>query len=217
MKKYIKSAAILIALNLPTQVLSENVINVLMFGDSLTQGYGLPYEDGLVPTLQEKVRNEAISLINSGVSGDTTSGGASRIEWSLSSDIDAVVIALGGNDMLRGIDPEITYNNLEIIINAIKSENLPFILVGLEAPLNYGGDYKKKFDDIFPELAMKHKGIYAKSFFEPLITDNAIPLNLMQKDGIHPNKLGVEKIADYMYPKLLALKVNILNNKKVDN
>ena len=198
---------------LPTITKAEE-ITILMFGDSLTQGYGLDQNEGLVPTLQEKVRNEAILLINGGVSGDTTAGGASRIEWSLTPEIDAIVIALGGNDMLRGIDPKNTYENLEYIINIVTDKNIPFVLVGMEAPMNYGKEFKRDFDAIFPDLAMKHNGIYAKSFFEPLIKDNIIPLNLMQKDGIHPNKLGVEKIAEYMYPKLLSLKVNILKQNR---
>ena len=176
---------------------------ILMLGDSLTQGYGLPQDEGLVPQLQNwLIENESdILLVNAGVSGDTSAGGLSRIEWSLSDDITGVVVNLGGNDMLRGLDPLNTKENIENIAKIIKEKKLDLVIIGLEAPMNYGAEYKNMFDSIYPTVAKKYEALYVDNFFKPLLelTDyQYIPLEYMQPDGIHPNKEGVSLIVQYI-------------------
>ena len=218
MKKIINVLAMLMTLSTPLYALSPlpdfpeppQKKTILMLGDSLTQGYGLPQEDGLVSQLQNWLNknNSNIKLINAGVSGDTTAGGLSRIEWSLSPDITGVVVSLGGNDLLRGIDPENTKENLEKISKIIKERNLDLVIIGLEAPLNYGEEYKKVFDSIYPDLAKKYEAYYIKNLFTPLLevtNFNNIPMQYMQSDGVHPNKEGVSLIVNFIAPTIKSL------------
>ena len=134
--------------------IADNQVKILMLGDSLTQGYGLEEKSGLVPVLQRWLSsNETdVFLINGGVSGDTTLGGLERLDWLLTPDIDGVVVALGGNDLLRGFDPVFTKNNLEKIFTQLKSKGISAAVVGTISPLNYGPEFKKEFDDIFTAL-----------------------------------------------------------------
>ena len=140
-----------------------------MLGDSLTQGYGLTEKNGLVPALQRwlSINNVEVLLINGGVSGNTTLGGAEQLDWLLSPDINGVVVALGGNDLLRGFDPEFTKNNLEKIFRNLKSNGITSTLVGTISPLNYGPQFKREFDEIYPTLAKKYNLYYIDSFFSP--------------------------------------------------
>ena len=137
---------------------ADNQIKILMLGDSLTQGYGLTEKNGLVPVLQRwlSINNVEVLLINGGVSGNTTLGGFEQLDWLLSPDINGVVVALGGNDLLRGFDPEFTKNNLEKIFRNLKSKGITSTLVGTISPLNYGPQFKREFDGIFPTLAKKY-------------------------------------------------------------
>ena len=179
------------------------VIRIAMIGDSLTQGFGLMPEDNLVSQLQMRVlaENYPIELLNFGVSGDTTSGGLARLDWTISSDISGVVIILGGNDMLRGIPPEHSYQNLKNMIIKADTRDLPILLVGMTASNNFGSDYKVAFDKVFERLRDEFNLFYYENFFKALDQDN-IPLFLsfMQSDGIHPNSKGVKKIIDGFYP-----------------
>ena len=189
-----------------------------MLGDSLTQGYGLRPGDGLVPQLQARLDrgDSGIRLVNAGVSGDTTAGGLSRLEWSLSDQTEALVVILGGNDMLRGIDPAIARRNLEQILIRAGGRQLPVLLVALRAPNNFGSAYKSAFDKIYPELAKAHGAQLADHFFLPLIsqpedgsaiaTDQFMPAGeWMQADGIHPAAPGVTRVADWLAPQIEAL------------
>ena len=130
-------------------------VTLVALGDSLTEGYGLPPDQGLVPQLQAWLTTQGaeVTVVNAGVSGDTTAGGVSRLDWTLTPDVDAVIVTLGGNDMLRGIDPATSRANLETILQGITARGLPFLLVSMQAPGNYGPDYKAEFDAIYPELA----------------------------------------------------------------
>lgn len=185
---------------------------LLAFGDSLTQGYGLAAGDGFVPQLENWLRvNGApdVTVINGGVSGDTTAGGASRIAWSLTDEVDAVLVTLGGNDLLRGISPEETKKNLALILSETQRRGLPTLLAGMEAVSNYGAAYKAAFDALYPEVAAEHGAAFYPLFMAGMIeatgggTEAAAAL--MQEDGIHPNKEGVALNVAAIGPSVLAL------------
>ncbi len=185
-------------------------VTLLAFGDSLTQGYGLDPEDGFVSQLQSWLvaQGAEVEVINGGVSGDTTAGGAARIAWSLTVDIDAVIVALGGNDLLRGIDPAETRANLDTILTVIDAAGLPALLVGMEATGNFGTAYKEDFDRLYPELAEAHDVSYFPQFLQGLVEldDRAQALrDYLQDDGIHPNAEGVALIVARMGPAVLVL------------
>ena len=188
-------------------------LTLVAFGDSLTAGYGLPADQGFVPQLQSwlTAQGEDVTVINAGVSGDTTAGGVSRLEWTLTPDVDAMVVTLGGNDLLRGIDPATSRANLEKIVQTASDAGLPVLLVGMQAPGNYGPDYKLAFDSIYPDLSASYETLLAPSFFAGLTNGAQDPLAaqpFMQPDGIHPNAEGVAKIVAQLGPQvrdLLAL------------
>ena len=185
-------------------------VDILMIGDSLTQGYGLKEQEGLVHQMSEYAFRQgySIRLINAGVSGDTTAGGLGRIAWSLEPGLDAAIVALGGNDMLRGIAPEVVRTNMIGILEVIKGADIPKMIVGSYAPNNYGSDYKKDFDRIFPELALEYDALYLPSLFDPFITNGGLNQNMgqfFQADGLHPNAEGVTKIIEVIGPIFLKL------------
>ncbi|WP_235856021.1 arylesterase [Mesobaculum littorinae] len=187
---------------------AETVIAAL--GDSLTQGYGLPVEDGFVPQMQQWLRDrgEDVRLINAGVSGDTTAGGLARVDWTLTDEVDGMIVALGGNDMLRGIDPAVSRDNLSRILDAAAEADVPVLLVGLTAPGNYGPDFKQAFDAMYPELSQDYGTLYAQSFFAGLEATgdrDAAMRDYMQADGIHPNADGVALIVEGLGPDVQAL------------
>ncbi len=183
-------------------------VTVLAFGDSLTQGYGLPRDDGLVPQLQRwlEAQDEDVRLINGGVSGDTTAGGAARIDWSLTDDVDAMILTLGGNDLLRGLDPAVTRANLDVIIQAAQARDVEVLLVGLLAFRNLGTDYKAAFDGLYPDLAQERGVQFFPYFFSGL--GNGTPAEMQpyfQRDGIHPSAEGVAKIVEALGPAVQEL------------
>lgn len=185
-------------------------LTVVALGDSLTAGYGLAPEEGLVPQLQAWLVAEGreVAVVNAGVSGDTTAGGLSRLDWSLTPETDALIVTLGGNDMLRGLPPAEARANLDAILTGAGARGLPVLLVGMEAPGNYGPDYKTEFDAIYPDLAAKYGALLMPSFFGPLLVDGGDPAaigGLMQADGIHPNAEGVRQIVAGLGPKVLEL------------
>jgi len=193
----------------PSLVWAEQV-TIAALGDSLTQGYGLPVEQGFVPQLESWLREQGqdVTLINAGVSGDTTAGGLSRVGWTLTPEVDAVIVTLGGNDLLRGIDPEVSRANLDGILSAASGAGVEVLLVGMQAPGNYGPEYKAAFDSMYPDLAEAHGTLYAESFFEGLggaSTDPAALGDFMQADGIHPNASGVARIVEGLGPFVLDL------------
>jgi len=181
---------------------------VLALGDSLTAGYGLNAEDGFVPQLTAWLAEQGApaEVINAGVSGDTTAGGAARLEWSLAGGADAMIVNLGGNDMLRGLAPAQARTNLTQIMEAAKAQNLPVLLVGMLAPGNFGADYKTEFDAIYPELAAQYGALLLPVYFAPIATpEGGLDPAFMQPDGIHPNREGVAKIVAAMGPVVVAL------------
>ncbi len=182
---------------------------IAALGDSLTQGYGLPEQDGFVPQLQQWLQDQGadILLVNAGVSGDTTAGGAARVDWTLTPDVDGMIVALGGNDVLRGIDPDVSRANLKAILVAADASNVEVLLVGMQAPGNYGPDYKQRFDSIYPDLAQSHSALYVDSFFAGLSGEGDLAAvgQYMQSDGIHPNAAGVARIVENLGPQVLKL------------
>jgi acyl-CoA thioesterase-1 len=192
---------------LATPALAEPV-TVVALGDSLTAGYGLEPFEGLVPQLQAwlRVQGQDVTILNAGVSGDTTAGGLARLDWSLTPDTDALIVTLGGNDMLRGLPPSEARANLEAILQKAQGRNLPVLLVGLAAPGNYGPDYKTEFDALYPALAEQYGALLVPNLFAPLVGDDpAAAAGFFQPDGIHPNAEGVAMIVDGVGPMLLKL------------
>ena len=186
-------------------------VTVAALGDSLTQGYGLRQEEGFVPQLQAwlDAQGAEVELMNAGVSGDTTAGGLSRVDWTLTDEVDAMIVALGGNDLLRGIDPAASKANLDGILAAADEAGVEVLLVGMEAPGNYGQDYKRAFDAMYGDLAEKWDVPLAEtSFLGPLMEmedREAAAAAYMQPDGIHPNAKGVEVIVEALGPDVLDL------------
>ncbi|SDX86915.1 arylesterase [Citreimonas salinaria] len=184
--------------------------DILALGDSLTQGYGLIEQEGFVPQLREWLaeRGHDVRVVNAGVSGDTTAGGLSRVEWSLTPEIDAMIVALGGNDLLRGIAPEVARANLDGILQVAAERDLAVLLIGLTAPGNYGAAYKRDFDAMYPELAEEYDAVYLDDFFAGLRgPDGGMPdaARFMQPDGIHPDATGVARIVETVGPKVEEL------------
>ena len=185
---------------------------IAALGDSLTQGYGLSRENGFVPQLDTWLqgKGEDVRLLNAGVSGDTTAGGLSRVAWTLTPDVDALIVILGGNDLLRGIDPTTSRVNLDGILQIATEKALPVLIVGLIAPGNYGPEYKAAFDPIYRDLSHKCGTLFYENFFATLIENRDVKnpdYQFMQSDGIHPNALGVTRIVNGIGPvvrKLIA-------------
>jgi len=202
-----KAVAGILCVLMPFAAMAEDM-RILALGDSLTQGYGLIEDFGFVPQLDAwlEAQGAEVAVINGGVSGDTSAGGAARVDWSLTPDVDAMIVTLGGNDLLRGIDPSVTRDNIETILNAAQEKSVAVLLVGMQAPGNYGPEYKQAVDSLYPELAEAYGALYAESFFEGLGTpDPAQARDYFQDDGIHPNAEGVKRIVEGLGPKVLEL------------
>ncbi len=184
--------------------------DLVAFGDSLTAGYGLAPEEGFVSQLQRwlDARGEKVTVQNAGVSGDTTAGGLARIDWTLAAPVDAMIVTLGGNDLLRGIPPQEARANLDAILTRADDKGIPVLLVPMQAPGNYGTDYKADFDAIYAGLAESHGALLAEPFLAPIL---ALPdrqqalADYVQPDGIHPNAAGVALVVEALGPKVLEL------------
>lgn len=189
-------------------------VTVVALGDSLTAGYGLADPaTGLVPQLEGwlKAKGHDVVVQNAGVSGDTTAGGLARVGWALGPDADALIVTLGGNDLLRGIDPAEARANLGAILKEAAARKLPVLLVAMKATANFGPDYKAAFDGIYGELAAQYGAVLADDFFGGLREAGADPADpasmaaFMQADGIHPNPEGVTLIVEGLGPKVEEL------------
>lgn len=212
MVRAIRNAAVAV-LALSSSVFAEPV-TIVALGDSLTAGYGLADQgDGLVPQLEGwlKAKGADVVVQNAGVSGDTTAGGLSRLGWALGPEADALMVTLGGNDLLRGLDPAGSRANLEGILQEAKARGLPVLLVAMSAPGNYGPEFKAAFDAMYPELAAQFEAVLAEDFFAGLRAAGADPADpsslaaYMQADGIHPNPEGVRLIVEGLGPKVEEL------------
>jgi acyl-CoA thioesterase-1 len=193
-------AMVLCALPAPAQAM----LRVVAIGDSLTAGYGLDQGDGLVPQLNRWLADHGApeaEVINMGVSGDTTAGGRARLGWALAEGADAVILALGANDLLRGIEPSESRANLDAMLADLAGRSLPVLLVGMEAPQNFGPAYKRDFDAIYPDLATAYGAILDPFMLQGITEDRA----LFQDDGLHPNADGVARIVERLGPLVLEL------------
>ena len=213
MRTFVKSFALVTAVSMAwiigIPVRGEGTLTITAFGDSLTQGYGLAESEGLVPQLQAWLDDQGVDvrLVNAGVSGDTTAGGAARIAWTLGDPTDGLIVALGGNDFLRGLSPEDTRANLEAILVTAEAAGVPVLLVGFRAPLNYGPEYKEAFDSAYPDLAEAYDVLFYPFYFEGLgVGENTVEMiEFMQADATHPNAEGVGMIVEALGPSVLEL------------
>lgn len=181
---------------------------IVAFGDSLIHGYGLAQGEGFVPQMQAwlTAQGQDVTVINAGVSGDTTMGGLSRVAWTLTPEVDAMIVTLGGNDFLRGLDPAASKSNIAGIVETAKSQGVEVLLTGMQAPGNYGPDYKAAFDALYAEVASDNNALLAESYFAGLPSEDPAELGaLMQADGIHPNREGVGLIVEALGPHVLDL------------
>jgi acyl-CoA thioesterase-1 len=176
---------------------------ILDIGDSLTAGYGLPPDQAFPARLEAWLRQKGIEarVVNAGVSGDTTAGGLALLDWALADKPDLVILALGGNDALRGIDTGTVRANLDKMIQKIEASDAKVLLLGMIAPPNWGEEYKRAFDRIFPELAQAHNVPLYSFFLEGV----AMKPELNQPDGIHPNETGVSVLVDRVGPVVARL------------
>ena len=188
----------------PLQAPSAGAVKILMLGDSITAGYGLAQAEALPARLQALLLAEGrdVRIIAAGVSGDTTAGGKARLDWALADQPQAVIVALGGNDGLRGIPPTDTRANLADILERLKARNVPTLLAGMLAPPNLGADYGRDFAATFRALAEAHPEVV---FYPFLLEGVAGDPALNQPDRIHPNPKGAEEVARRMLPALRAL------------
>lgn len=184
---------------------AAETLRIVAFGDSLTAGYGLPQGQDFASRLEAalKKRGHDVVIANAGVSGDTTAGGRARFDWAVPPETDGVILELGANDVLRGIPPKTTRANLEDILARLRKRNVPVLLTGMRALANWGPDYAKAFEAIFPELSEKYGALYYPFFMEGVIDKPELKL----EDALHPNQQGVETIVSRIVPdveKLIA-------------
>ena len=173
-------------------------IRILAFGDSLTAGYGLAEQDTLPTRLADALNKmgRPVTMINGGVSGDTTADGVSRLDWALADKPQIMILALGANDMLRGLDPKTTRANLDTIIRRTKAAGVEIVLAGMLAPPNLGAEYKSAYDAIYSDLAKTHNLLFMPFLLQDVAQDSV----LNQADGIHPNGDGVAIIVRNLLP-----------------
>ncbi len=178
-------------------------IRLLALGDSLTAGYGLPTDQSFPVQLESALRDKGyeVAVINAGVSGDTTAGGLARLDWALSDEPDLVLLELGANDGLRGLDPNDTRRNLAAILERLSERDMPTLLAGMYAPPNLGREYGEVFNALYPELAE----IYSVPLYPFFLEGVAADTSLNQADGIHPNGAGVAVIVENMLPAVIGL------------
>lgn len=179
---------------------ADPTIRIAALGDSLTAGYGLAASDGFAPRLEMALREQGYQVVveNAGVSGDTSAGGLRRLELVLSRDPDLVIVELGANDALRGLNPELTEKNLGSIIKTLKDRDVKVVLAGMRAPPNMGSDYVTRFDSIYPRLARQHNVTLYPFFLDGV----ALKPQLNQADGIHPTAEGISRIVEKIRPTI---------------
>ncbi len=190
------AAACLIPLATPAS--AEQTFSIVALGDSLTAGYGLPPEDAFTTRLEQRLKQNGLNVevVNAGVSGDTSKGGLSRIDWSVPDGSGLVIVELGANDALRGISPAETAKNLDAILARLRQRGIAVLLTGMLAPPNMGKDYEAAFNAIYPKLAEKYGVELYPFFLDGVVADP----KLNQADGIHPNAAGTAVIVERLSP-----------------
>ncbi len=204
--RFIASAALLLATFAMTSLQAARAADrptILALGDSLTAGYGLPAGEAFPVKLQEKLKMEGVdvTIVNAGVSGDTSAGGLARTDWSLADHPRYAILALGANDALRGTDPKATADNLDKILDKLDAAGVKTLILGMKALANFGPGYEQQFDAIYPALAAKHHALLYPFFLDGVALDPS----LNQADGIHPNPKGVAIIVDKVAPYVRQL------------
>ncbi|MBV9557085.1 MAG: arylesterase [Pseudolabrys sp.] len=181
----------------------DRPVKIVAFGDSLTAGYGLPAQAAFPVRLAKALADKGVSadIINAGVSGDTTTGGLGRLDWSIPEGTEAVILELGANDALRGVDPAITRKALDGILTKLDARKIPVLLCGMYAPPNMGGAYVDAFGRLYSELATTHNVVFYPFFLDGVAADE----KLNQRDGIHPSAAGVDVIVARILPKVEEL------------
>lgn len=173
-------------------------LKLVVLGDSLSAGYNLPASAAFPAVLEQALRQKgvAVEIANAGVSGDTVQGGLDRLDWSVPDGTQGVILELGANDALRGLDPATTEKALEEIVTRLKARNIPVLLAGMYAPRNLGPDYAKRFDGMFKALAEKHGLVFYPFFLDGIAGDRALNL----PDMLHPTAEGVRVIVERILP-----------------
>lgn len=206
-------AAALVAAPAMAQTVAQAApLKIVAFGDSLTAGYGLAGSEAFPARLERalKAKGVNVEIENAGVSGDTASGGLSRLEWSIPDGTDAVILELGANDMLRGIDPKLTREALDSILAKLKERNIAVLLAGMRAAPNLGGEYVQGFESIFKDLAQKYDAVFYPFFLDGVTTQTKLVL----RDGLHPNAAGVDVIVAGIIPKVEELIARLGNKSR---
>jgi acyl-CoA thioesterase I len=191
---------------------AERPVKIVALGDSLTAGFGIAAEDAFPVKLERalKAKGYAVEVLNSGVSGDTAAGGLARLDWSVPEGTDAVIVELGANDALRGMDPEATRRALDEILRRLKARRIVVLLAGMRAPPNMGADYVRRFDAIYADLADRHDVILYPFFLDRVAADAA----LNQRDGIHPTAAGIDVIVRGLLPQAEEVVRKVLEARK---
>ncbi len=200
----LRISSLIVALTFATAAAANAEGTRLMaFGDSLVHGYGLPEHATFPAQLEEALREQghSVEVLNAGNSGDTTAAGLARLDWALADQPDAVIVVLGANDGLRGLEPRQTYSNLSAILGRLQTNGMPVLLAGMLAPRNLGQDYVEEFDGVFARLSREWNLVFYPFFLEGVAAES----NLNQADGIHPNEAGVAVIVDRILPSVQQL------------
>lgn len=195
--------ACVLVFTVPSRGQTAPPVKIVVLGDSLTAGFGLPAQSAFPAKLDAALKRKGIAatITNAGVSGDTSSGGLERLDWSVPDGTDAVILELGANDMLRGVDPAVTRKSLDTILVKLKARNVAVLLCGMRAAPNMGPDYARAFDAIYPALASTHGVVFYSFFLEGVAADRS----LNQPDGLHPTAAGVDVIVERILPKVEEL------------
>lgn len=182
---------------------TARALKIIAFGDSLTAGYGLPANEAFPAKLRQALAGKGINvdIVNAGVSGDTTSGGLARLDWSVPPDTDAVILELGANDAMRGVDPAVTRKALDEMLQRLKQRGIPVLLCGMYAPPNMGDEFVQTYRDMYPVLAQRYGAILYPFFLDQV----AGQTELNQADGIHPTAKGVDRVVEGILPKVEEL------------
>ncbi len=207
MRRIFLTAAVFLAF---TQVALAKPVTLLILGDSLSAGYGLAANEAFPVKLEAALKPlyPDLRIINGGVSGDTAAGGLARLDWALTDDVGGLVVELGANDALRGLDIGQTEAALDAILLKAQTRHLPVLVLGMKAPPNMGADYVWRFDALYPKLAEKYQALFYPFYLEGV----AAVASLNQADGMHPNSRGVDVIVTKIMPKVEEL-IQIVNVK----
>ena len=190
---------------------ADRPVTIVALGDSLTAGLGLPTSAAFPAKLAAalKAKGHAVEVVNAGVSGDTATGGLSRLDWSVPEGTDAVILELGANDMLRGLDPNVTRRALDEIVRRLTERRIPVLLAGMRAIPNLGVDYVRGFETIYPEIAAKYDALLYPFFLDGIAGD----ARFNQRDGLHPLATGVDVIVAGILPKVEELLTRARNKR----